>query len=137
MRLVARSIFGAHSHYSDAASEHRCSCQRFRFVDTPRTYASLLFSLYRTLGNILTRQRTELQRIQPLLDKRGRTDVQTNIDQYMTRDERAALEEYYVQRERLSTLAQRVDESVFVLRDLAEQGYAGDDPYVPIDPMLK
>lgn len=135
MRLVARSIFGAHSHY--AASEHRCSCQRFRFVDTPRTYASLLFSLYRTLGNILTRQRTELQRIQPLLDKRGRTDVQTNIDQYMTRDERAALEEYYVQRERLSTLAQRVDESVFVLRDLAEQGYAGDDPYVPIDPMLK
>jgi DNA-directed RNA polymerase III subunit RPC3 len=106
-------------------------------VDTPRTYSSLLFSLYRTLGNILARQRTELQRIQPLLTKRERTDVQTNPDQYMTRDERAALDEYFVQRERLSALAQRVDESVFVLRDLAKHGFADDDPYVPIDPIFK
>lgn len=108
-----------------------------RFVDTPRTYSSVLFSLYRTLGNILTRQHTELQRIQPLLAKRERTDVRENIDQYMTRDERAVLDEYFVQRERLCTLSLRVDESVFVLRDLAKRGYAGDDPYVPIDPTLK
>lgn len=108
-----------------------------RFIDTPRTYASLLHSLYRTLGNVLVRQRTELERVQPLLDKRERTDVQANVDQYMTRDERAVLEDYFNKRERLSVLASRIDESVFVLRDLAKNGYSEDDPYVPLDPLIK
>lgn len=108
-----------------------------RFIDTPRTYASLLHSLYRTMGNILVRQRTELERVQPLLDKRERTDVQANVDQYMTRDERIALEDFFNKRERLSVLASRIDESVFVLQDLAKNGYSEDDPYVPADPLLK
>lgn len=108
-----------------------------RFIDTPRTYASLLHSLYRTLGNILVRQHTERERVQRLLDKHERTDVQANIDQYMTRDERAVLEGYFTKRERLNVLASRIDESVFVFRDLAKNGFSEDDPYVPIDPLMK
>lgn len=55
----------------------------------------------------------------------------------MSRAERDRLEKYFEKRERLGVLLARVDESVFVLRDLARSGYAEDDPYVPNDPLMK
>lgn len=102
-----------------------------RYIDTPRTYASLLFSLHRTLGNVLARQQTEHAAVQAILDKRSRTDVQEHEEQYLTRAERNALEDYEKKREKLNVLGSRVDESCFVLRDLAKEGFITDDPYVP------
>ncbi|KAF8306433.1 hypothetical protein DL93DRAFT_2172096 [Clavulina sp. PMI_390] len=107
------------------------------FIDTPRTYSSLLYSLYRTQSNILVRIRTEREHVLPLLEKQLRTDVQANPEEFMPRHERQLLEEYVERRDKLTVLLARVDEGVFVLRDLARDGYAGDDPYFPLDLMMK
>lgn len=102
-----------------------------RYIDTPRTYASLLYSLNRTLGNILTRQQSERLAVQTILEKRSRSDVQAHEEQYLTRAERNALAEYELKREKLNVLLSRIDESCFVLRDLAQEGFITDDPFVP------
>jgi len=57
--------------------------------------------------------------------------VQSNEEQYMTKDERVVLEEWEEKRVKLEVLMMRVDESVFVLRDMARDGWSGDDPFVP------
>jgi hypothetical protein len=44
-----------------------------------------------------------------------------------------ALEQYFNNRERLDVLVSRIDESCFVLRDLARDGFIWDDPFVPQD----
>jgi len=95
------------------------------YIDLAKTYSVILISLYKTLGNILARKHAEADKVSSILDKRERSDVRGD-ESLLTRGEREALAEYSDKRERLSVLERRVEECVFVLRDLAPEGYAGE-----------
>ena len=89
----------------------------FRHVDLPKAYSNLLSSLYQTLANIIARERDEENKVRPVLDKRDRSDV-AGDERLLGRGEIAALREWEEKQERLMVLATRVDEAVFILRDM-------------------
>lgn len=88
-----------------------------RYVDLAKAYSNLLSSLYQTLANIVARDRDEQEKVRPVLDKRDRSDVNGD-ERLLSRGEIAALREWEEKRERLNVLAMRVEENVFILRDL-------------------
>lgn len=55
--------------------------------------------------------------VKAVLDKRQRTDVSLD-ESLLTRNERETLDEWESKRERLTVLEMRVEEAVFILRDL-------------------
>jgi len=96
------------------------------YIDLAKTYSVILTSLYKTLGNILARKNAETQKVSAILSKRERSDVQGNEESFLTRGEREALTAFEEKRLRLGVLERRVEECVFILRDLAPDGYAGE-----------
>lgn len=96
-----------------------------RYIDLAKTYSVILTSLYKTLGNILVRTQHETAKVRSILDKRERSDVRGD-ESLLGRGERDALRDWEEKRLRLGVLERRVEECVFVLRDLAPDGYAGE-----------
>ncbi|KZV69059.1 hypothetical protein PENSPDRAFT_652745 [Peniophora sp. CONT] len=90
------------------------------FVDLPKAYSVLLANLYKSLYNINTRLRTEQEEplIKAVLAKLDREDV-TEDD--LTRVDRELLATWRDKRMKLTLLAARVEESVFILHDMAER----------------
>ena len=80
--------------------------------------------MYKTLYNIEMRRQTEAEEptLKAVLDKRQRSDVSQDEERLLTRNEREMLTEWEKKREKLTVLAMRVDESVFILRDLGAFG---------------
>ena len=91
-----------------------------RYVDLPKAYSVLLGNLYKSLYNINTRRRIEQEEplIQAVLAKLDRSDV-TEDD--LTRVDRELLAAWRDKRLKLTLLAARVEESVFILHDMAER----------------
>jgi DNA-directed RNA polymerase III subunit RPC3 len=91
-----------------------------RFVDLDKAYSNLLRNLYKTLYNISRRRRAEEDEptLKVVLEKRERTDVSVD-ESLLTRMERETLAEWQARREKLTVLEMRVEEAVFVLKDLA------------------
>lgn len=84
-----------------------------------KAYSALLASLYKTLFNIGTRRQAEQEEpnVKAVLVKRERTDVAQDVN-LLTRMEREVLAEWERKQEMLSVLEMRVEEAVFILRDL-------------------
>ncbi|KAJ8589730.1 hypothetical protein M405DRAFT_873883 [Rhizopogon salebrosus TDB-379] len=92
-------------------------------VDLHKAYSTLLGHLYKTLYNIGTRRQAEQEEptVKAVLEKRERTDVAQD-ESLLSRMERDVLKEWETKRERLTVLEMRVEEAVFILRDLDTVG---------------
>lgn len=77
-------------------------------------------SLYKTLCNIIARRQSEQEEplLKAVLEKRQRTDVIQDEERLLTRNERELLAQWEKKREKLAVLEMRVEESVFILRDM-------------------
>lgn len=87
----------------------------------------LLGSLYKTLYNISVRRRAEEEEpgLKAVLEKRERSDVSED-ETLLTRMERETLQDWEGKKERLTVLEMRVEEAVFILRDLGALGISDD-----------
>ncbi|KAN0075493.1 RNA polymerase III subunit RPC82 domain containing protein [Tylopilus felleus] len=96
-------------------------------VDLTKAYSALLASLYKTLFNISARRQAEQEEpnVKAVLMKRERTDVAQD-ENLLSRMEREVLVEWERRREMLDVLEMRVEEAVFILRDL-DLGGSMDD----------
>ena len=99
----------------------------YRWVDLQKAYSVLLGSLYKTLYNIGVRRRAEEEEpgLKAILDKRERSDVSQD-ESLLTRMEREILKEWEAKKEKLTVLEMRVEEAVFILRDLGALGISDD-----------
>ncbi len=90
-----------------------------RYVDLPRAYTAMARTLCKTLFNVLARKEGEASSplIRGLLEKCSREDV-ANDESLLSHTEKALLQTWQSTRDRLSVLANRLDEALFVLRDL-------------------
>lgn len=87
------------------------------YVDLAKAYSNLLSALYQTLANIVARTAEEESQVRPSLDKRDRTDL-NGQEHLLNRHDLAVLNEWEEKQERLHVLAMRVEENVFILRDM-------------------
>ncbi|KAG8901824.1 RNA polymerase III subunit C82 [Tulasnella sp. 403] len=87
------------------------------YVDLAKAYSNLISALYQTLANIVTRDRDEQENVRPVLDKRDRSDVNGD-ERLLGRGEITMLREWEDKQERLNVLAMRVEENLFILRDM-------------------
>lgn len=104
----------------------KSSCSRY--VDLQKAYAVLLSQLYKTLYNITVRKQAEAEEplVKAVLEKRERSDVSQDEERLLTRNERETLAEWDKKKEKLTVLETRVEESVFILRDLSMFGINTD-----------
>jgi DNA-directed RNA polymerase III subunit RPC3 len=89
------------------------------YVDPQKTAMGVLGQMYKVLFNIGRRRvgESESGLVRAVLEKRRRSDVEEDVG-LLSRNEREVLEEYEGRCERLTVLEMRVEEAVFVLRDL-------------------
>jgi DNA-directed RNA polymerase III subunit RPC3 len=80
----------------------------------------ILGNIYKTLYNIMARRRAESEAtdVAAVLEKRQRSDVSQD-ESLLTRLERELLKDWETKQEKLSVLEMRVEEIVFLLKDLA------------------
>jgi len=92
-------------------------------VDLQKAYSTLLRHLYKTLYNIGVRRQAEQEEptVKAVLEKRERTDVAQD-ENLLSRMERDVLKEWELKRDQLAVLEMRVEEAVFILRDLNTVG---------------
>ena len=98
-----------------------------RYVDLYKAYAAILGNAFKTLHNISARRRAdrEVGEVKAVLDKCARTDVQQD-ESLLTRMEREILKDWREREQKLTVLEGRVEELVFILRDLAVYGNSDD-----------
>jgi DNA-directed RNA polymerase III subunit RPC3 len=98
-----------------------------RHVDLHKAYSVILGNLYKTLYNIGMRRWAEQEEpgVKAVLEKRERSDVSQDVN-LLTRMERDVLTELESTQERLTVLEMRVEEVVFILRDLGTLGFNDD-----------
>lgn len=91
-----------------------------RYVDLPKACSVLLGNLYKTLYNINARKQAETDEatVKAVLEKRERSDVSQD-EGLLTRNEREVLREWELRMEKLTVLEARVEEVVFILKDLS------------------
>lgn len=99
----------------------------YRYVDLHKAYSVILGNLYKTLYNIITRRQTEqdAQDVRAVLEKRERSDVSQD-ESLLSRLERDILADWGTKQERLAVLEMRVEETVFLLKDLGVLGINDD-----------
>lgn len=92
----------------------------YRHVDLQKAFSVILDDVYKTLYNIILRRRAERENgeVSAVLEKRERSDVSQD-ESLLTRLEREVLQSWESKEERLAVLEMRVEEMVFVLKDLA------------------
>ena len=80
-------------------------------------------NLYKTLYNINVRKQAETNEasVKAVLEKRERSDVSRD-EGLLTRNERETLREWELRIEKLNVLEVRVEEVVFILKDLGSLG---------------
>lgn len=93
-------------------------------MDVQRSLYVILGNFYKTLYNIGVRRQAEqeIPEVKAVLEKRERSDVQLD-ESLLTRLERDILAEWQNKQEKLTVLEARVEDAVFVLRDLGVYGY--------------
>lgn len=103
----------------------KCS---IRYADFNKAYATILGDIYKTQYNIMARRRAESEAhdVAAVLEKRQRTDVSQD-ESLLTRLERELLKEWEMKQEKLAVLEMRVEEIVFLLKDLAPLCVNNDD----------
>jgi len=91
-----------------------------RYVDLPKAFSVILGNVYKTLYNIIARRRVERENpeVFAVLDKRERSDVSQD-ENLLTRLEREVLQTWEIKEEKLAVIEMRVEEMIFLLKDLA------------------
>ena len=91
----------------------------FRYVDLHKAYSVILGNLYKTMYNIEIRRRVEREAVdvKAVLEKRGRSDVSQD-ESLLSRLEQGILKEWESKQDKLAVLEMRVDETVFIVKDL-------------------
>jgi DNA-directed RNA polymerase III subunit RPC3 len=99
----------------------------FRYVDQHKAFSTILGQVYKTLYNISVRRRSEREvlEVKAVLEKRERSDVRQD-ESLLTRLERELIREWEAKLEKLTTLEMRVDETLFILKDLGVLGINED-----------
>lgn len=87
------------------------------FYDYDRCRTLVLEDTYKSMTRLLQRAKVEQERVQSVLDKAERTDVQGQEDKYLTDAEQQALAEWRKTQEQLLVQVARQDELVGLLRD--------------------
>ncbi|THH10267.1 hypothetical protein EW145_g1436 [Phellinidium pouzarii] len=97
------------------------------YVDLRKAYSVLIGNLYKTLFNIGMRRRAEEEdtTVKAVREKSERTDV-CEDSSLLSRTEREVLRQWEERRDKLTVLETRVEEAVFILRDLAVPGVEDD-----------
>ncbi|KAG6833478.1 hypothetical protein H0H87_006050 [Tephrocybe sp. NHM501043] len=97
------------------------------YVDLDKAHSAILGSLYKTLYNIRMRRRAEIDasEVKAVLEKRERSDVSQD-ESLLSRLERDILKEWDTKQRRLTVLETRVEETVFILKDLRVLGINDD-----------
>ncbi|KAF5387156.1 hypothetical protein D9615_001690 [Tricholomella constricta] len=97
------------------------------YVDLHKAYSVILGNLYKTLYNIGMRRRAEEEgsEVKAVLEKRERSDVSQD-ESLLSRLERDILKEWEAKQKRLTVLEIRVEETVFILKDLGVLGINDD-----------
>ena len=90
-----------------------------RYVDLQKAFSVILGSVYKTLYNIMARRRAEceISDVSLVLEKCERSDVSQDAS-LLTRLERELLMEWQKKQTKLGVLEMRVEEIVFLLKDL-------------------
>ena len=90
------------------------------YVDLQKAFSVILCGVYKTLYNAMARRRAEQENseVAAVLDKSERSDVSQD-ETLLTRHEREVLQDWMAKEQRLLILEARVEEVVFLLRDLA------------------
>ena len=98
-----------------------------RHVDVRKAYTVLLGNLYKTLYNISIRRQAEEEGpiIKAVLEKCERSDVSED-QSLLTRMEREILRQWESKRAQLTVVEMRIEEAVFILRDLGNLGVDDD-----------
>jgi DNA-directed RNA polymerase III subunit RPC3 len=98
-----------------------CFSKTPRYVDLNKAYLVLLRNLYKTLYNIGKRRLVEEEEptVKAVLEKRQRSDVSQDVERLLTRNEREILAAWEERRDKLTVAEMRVEEAVFILRNLA------------------
>lgn len=101
--------------------------QSCRHVDIHKVYTVLLGNLYKTLYNIGMRRQAEKEdpMVKAVLEKRERSDVAMD-ESLLSALDREVIAGWELKEEKLTVLEMRVEESVFVLRDLGTPGIDDD-----------
>ncbi|KAF8163124.1 hypothetical protein B0H34DRAFT_694196 [Crassisporium funariophilum] len=89
------------------------------YVDLQKAFSVILGNVYKTLYNIMARLRAEREagEVSAVLEKRERSDVSQD-ESLLTRLEREVLKEWETKQAKLAVLQIRVEEIVFLLKDL-------------------
>ncbi|RDB21019.1 DNA-directed RNA polymerase III subunit RPC3 [Hypsizygus marmoreus] len=97
------------------------------YVDLHKAYSVILGNLYKTLYNVGMRRRAEMEanEVKAVLEKRERSDVSQD-ESLLSRLERDILQGWEEKRKRLTVLEMRVEETVFILKDLGVLGINDD-----------
>ncbi|KAG6812756.1 hypothetical protein H0H92_000671 [Tricholoma furcatifolium] len=97
------------------------------YVDLDKAYSVILGNLYKTLYNIGMRRRAEMEAsdVKAVLEKRERSDVSQD-ETLLSRLERDILKEWETRQKRLAVLEMRVEETLFILKDLRGLGNKDD-----------
>lgn len=92
----------------------------YRYVDLQKALTVIITNLYKTLYNIERRRQVEEEEpvLRAVLEKRQRSDVSQDEERLLTRNEREVLSHWDKKREKLTVLEMRVEEAVFILRDM-------------------
>ena len=111
--------YGQLNYYLVASDHVTDSCDAHRYVDLSKACSVLLGNLYKTLYNINVRKQAETEEasVKAVLEKRERSDVSRD-EGLLTRNERETLKEWELRIEKLTVLEARVEEVVFILKDL-------------------
>ncbi|GLB35149.1 putative RNA polymerase III subunit RPC82 [Lyophyllum shimeji] len=93
------------------------------YVDLHKAYSVILGDLYKTLYNIGMRRSAEEEtsEVKAVLEKRERSDVSQD-ESLLSRLERDILSEWEAKQKKLTVLEGRVEETMFVLKDLGVLG---------------
>ncbi|KAG5651277.1 hypothetical protein H0H81_009220 [Sphagnurus paluster] len=97
------------------------------YVDPRKAYSVILGNLYKTLYNIGMRRHAEdgTSEVKAVLEKRERSDVSQD-ENLLSRLERDILKEWEEKKGKLTVLEMRVEETVFILKDLGILGINDD-----------
>ncbi|KAJ3741898.1 RNA polymerase III subunit RPC82 helix-turn-helix domain-containing protein [Lentinula detonsa] len=89
-------------------------------VDIPKAFSHILNVLYKTLYNISARRQAEREdpTLVAVLNKRERSDVSVDVEGLLSQHEKEVLKAWEEKEQKLSILEGRVEESVFIVREL-------------------
>ncbi|KAE9395033.1 hypothetical protein BT96DRAFT_886046 [Gymnopus androsaceus JB14] len=98
-------------------------------VDVQKAFSSILNVLYKTLYNISARRQAEREypMLVTVLEKRERSDVSMDVEGLLPQHDKDVLKAWEEKEEKLGVLEERVEESVFIVKELGRAAGLDDD----------